>query len=266
MAEISTKYYAYGSMGVGAFCILLAMGNQFNIITAPLAAFFVFMSFALFKYGYILVPLITKQLKIIEIRDGYELPPGQEAIVKKVGGTYYASVFLFVRIYESVTDKTIDENQVYTEYFERAISSVKFVVKFSMMVYVKDLTKYRENIETKRAEAQLRLAREKEKGEPDVLRIDKFEREVAMWDGQLARISTGIKPMGAVTYMMTTAQGVSKEAAMAAALNQASELRATVSNALNCEVNIVTGEEMRKCFEWEFFLPTTEKETEEAVG
>ncbi|MFH1471041.1 MAG: hypothetical protein ABIF01_04795 [Candidatus Micrarchaeota archaeon] len=266
MPEISTKYYAYGCMGVGVFCIVLAMNNQLNIITAPLAGLFVMGSLAIYKYGYILVPLITKGLRIVEIRDGYEIPPGQEAIVKKVGGTYYASAFLFVRIYESVTDKTMDENQVYTEYFERAISSVKFVAKFSMMVYVKDLTKYRENIETKRAEAQLRLAREKEKSEPDVLRIDKFEREVAMWDGQLARISTGVKPMGAITYIMTTAQGVSKEAAIAAALNQGSELRATVSNALNCEVNLVTGEEMRKCFEWEFFLPSSEKEVEEAVA
>ncbi len=265
MPDIPTKYYAYGSMAVGVFCMILAMG-QVGMITSLIAAFFVFASFALYRYGYILVPLFTKMTKIIEIREGYELPPGQEAIVKKVGSTYYASSFLYVRIYESVTDKTVDENQVYSEYFERAISSVKFVVKFSMMVYVRDLSKYREDIEAKRAEAQLRLAREKEKPEPDVLRMDKFEREVAMWDGQLARISGGVKPMGAICYMMTTAQGVSKEAAMAAALSQASELRATVSNALNAEVNVVTGEEMRKCFEWEFFLPTTEKEMAEAVS
>lgn len=266
MPEISTKLYAYLTLGLGVFCILLSVQTSMNLVTAPLAAFFVFMSFVFFKYGYLVVPIITKQLRIVEIHDGHEFPPGQEAIVKKIGNTYYASCYLFVRIYESVTDKTIDENQVYTEYFERAISSVKFVVKFSMMVYVKDMFKYREGIETKRAEAQLRLAREKEKPEPDVLRIDKFEREVAMWDSQLSRISTGVKPMGAICYLMTTAQGVSKEAAIAAALNQASELRATVSNALNAEVALLNGEEMRKCFEWEYFLPTSEKEMEEAVS
>ncbi len=266
MPEINNKYYAFGCMGVGIICILLSLNSSLSIIAAPVAAFFVFMSFVLYRWGYLFVPLITKQLRIIEIHDAYELPPGQEAIIKKVGGTYYASCYLYVRIYESVTDKTIDENQIYSEYFERAISSVKFVVKFSMMVYVKDLYKHRERIETKRAEAQLRLAREKEKAEPDVLRIDKFEREVAMWDSQLGRIASGIKPMGAICYMMTTAQGVSKEAAMAAAMNQASELRATVSNALNAEVSWVTGEEMRKCFEWEFFLPTSEKDMEDAVS
>ncbi len=265
MPEISTKYYAYGTMGLGVFCILLSMNTSINIVTAPLAAILVFASFVIFKYGYIVIPLVTKGLRIIEIRDSFEIPPGQEAIVKKIGGSYYASCYLYVRIYESVTDKTMDENQLYSEYFERAISSVSFVVKFSMMVYVKDLAKHRETIETKRAEAQLRLAREKEKPEPDVLRIDKFEREVSMWDSQLARIASGVKPMGTVCYMMTTAKGVSKEAAIAAALNQANELRATVSNALNTEVNLVSGEEMRKCFEWEYFLPPGQKEMEEAV-
>jgi hypothetical protein len=264
--EISNKYYAYLTLGLGVVCLVLSLQTSMNIITAPIAAICVLMSFAIFRYGYLLIPFFTKFAHIVEIRDAFEIPPGQEAIIKKVGSTYYASAFLFVRIYESVTDKTIDENQIYTEYFERAISSVKFVVKFSMMVYVKDLSKYREDIETKRAEAQLKLAREKEKPEPDVLRMDKFEREVAMWDAHLSRISSGVKPMGSVCYMMTSAQGVSKEAAMAAALNQASELKATVSNALNAEVNMVTGEEMRKCFEWEFFLPTSQKELEDSVS
>ncbi|MFH1447724.1 MAG: hypothetical protein ABIG39_02575 [Candidatus Micrarchaeota archaeon] len=266
MPEISTRYYAYVMLGLGIVCIGLSMNTGLSIVTAPIAAICVVASFAIFKYGYILVPLLTKGLRIIEIRDGYEFPPGQEAIVKKVGSSYYASTYLYVRIYESVTDKTMDENQLYSEYFERAISSVSFVVKFSMMVYVKDLSKHRERIETKRAEAQLRLAREKEKPEPDVLRIDKFEREVSMWDSQLARIASGVKPMGAICYLMTTAKGVSKEAAIAASLNQANELRATISNALNTEVSLVNGEEMRKCFEWEFFLPTDEKDVEEAVS
>jgi len=266
LPEISTRYYSYIIFGFGVISVVMSLSTSWNFITVPLSAICFVLSLAIYKYGYILFPLLTKGLRIVEIHDAYELPPGQEAIVKRVGGTYYASAYLYVRIYESVTDKTMDENQIYSEYFERAISSVKFVVKFSMMVYVKDLYKYREGIETKRAEAQLRLAREKEKSEPDVLRIDKFEREVGMWDGQLARISTGVKPMGAICYIMTTAQGVSKEAAMAAVLNQTSELRATVSNALNADVNTVTGEEMRKCFEWEFFLPTSEKEMGEAVS
>ncbi|MBM3229145.1 hypothetical protein FJZ26_01830 [Candidatus Parvarchaeota archaeon] len=221
------------------------------------------MAFLFYKYGYVLWPFVTTGLRISQVTDtGFEIPPKQDAILKYSNGFYYASVFLGVRIYESVTDKTQEENAIYTEYFERAISSVKFVTKYSMLVYIKDLTKYRESIETRHAEAQLRLSREREKTEPDVLKLDRFEREVAMWEGMMSRLTQGIKPMGTVAYVMTTAVGVSKESAMAAAKNQANELRATISNALNVEVLPLTGEEMLLCFEWEKFIPPTQTDLE----
>ncbi|MEM3400337.1 MAG: hypothetical protein QXP42_05895, partial [Candidatus Micrarchaeia archaeon] len=217
----------------------------------------------IYQYGYWVVPFITKGLRIVEIRDGYEIPPAQDAIVKKVGSYYYASVFLAANIYESTLEKTPEENVVYAEYFERAVSSVNFVVKFCMMLYVKDMSKYREQIETKRAEAQLRLAREREKSEPDVLKIDRYEREVAKWDGELSRLSVGTKPMGSVCYIMTTASGVTKDAAIAAAKAQANELKATIANALNVEVEILQGDEMKRCFEWEYIIPPTAQELEQ---
>ena len=49
---------------------------------------------------------------------------------------------------------------------------------------------YKRRLEERRGLAQLRLAREKEKPEPDVLRLDKFEREVAMWDGEIKRAAS----------------------------------------------------------------------------
>ena len=64
---------------------------------------------------------------------------------------------------------------------------------------------------------------------------------------------------------MTTASGLSREAAMAAVRAQASELRTVLANALNVEVVQLTGDEMLKCFEWERFYPITPQELEEGV-
>ena len=105
------------------------------------------------------------------------------------------------------------------------------------MVYMKDISEHGSRIETKHAEAQLRLARERDKPDPDVLRMDRYEKEVAMWENQINKLTRGIKPMGVVSYVMTTAIGVSKEAAMAAANAQANELKATIANALNVQVD-----------------------------
>ncbi len=260
---------AYASLGL---CLLGAMGSFMSGggILAPIAALVAFFggicSIAIYKYGYLILPLITQKSRIVQILEGgYEIPPKQDVILKNVGGTYYASAFLAVKIYESTTEKSPEENVVYSEYFERAVSSVRFPVKFSMMVYVMDMSHHRSKLETKHAEAQLRLAREREKPDPDVLKLDRYEKEVSMYEGQIHRLVSGFKPMGAISYVMTTGVGLSKEAATAAAKSQANELRATISNALNVQVVALQGDEMLRCFDWEHIIPSSAVAMEEAV-
>lgn len=267
--QVDTRMYSYGCAAIGLLGALgtFVVGGNFAILGGIVAGLGAAGAVAFYKYGYIFVPMITSRAKVVQLTDsGYEIPPAQDVILKNVGGIYYASMFLGVRIYESTTDKTAEENVVYTQYFERAISSVKFVTKVCMLVYVKDLGEFRTRIETKHAEAQLRLARERDKPEPDVLKLDRYEREVAMWENQINKLTLGIKPMGVVSYVMTTATGVSKEGATAAARSQANELRATISNSLNVEVAQLTGEEMLRCFEWEHIIPPTPQELEQGVG
>ncbi|MCX8175014.1 MAG: hypothetical protein N3E51_02310 [Candidatus Micrarchaeota archaeon] len=267
---VDAKYFAYGA---GALALLGAMGcfvGQGNAIVSFISGLLCLIgaigAVALFKYGYLLIPLLTQRAKIVQIMEGgYEIPPSNDVILKNVGGVYYASKFLGVRIFESASEKSVEENVVYSEYFERAISSVKYVTKFAIMVYMKDITDYRNRIETKHAEAQLRLARERDKPDPDVLKLDRFEKEVAMWEAQINKLTRGIKPMGCVSYVMTTAVGVSKEAAMAAATAQANELKATIANALNVQVELLSGDEMLRCFQWETAIPPTPQELEQAL-
>ncbi|MCX6770049.1 MAG: hypothetical protein NT051_05230, partial [Candidatus Micrarchaeota archaeon] len=201
-------------------------------------------SIAIYKYGYVIMPIVLQRSNVVQIMEGgFEIPPTNDVVLKNINGVYYASKYLGVRIFESASEKSAEENFVYSEYFERAISSVKHVTKFALMVYMKDISEHRSRIETKHAEAQLRLARERDKPDPDVLRLDRYEKEVAMWENQITKLTRGIKPMGVVSYVMTTAVGVSKEAAIAAVTGQANELRATIANALNVQVDSLNGEE-----------------------
>lgn len=267
---VNPKYFAYGSAGLammGAMGSFMFGGNPIiTMLSGGMCMLGAAGAVGFFRYGYILVPLITKYGNVVQIMEGgYEIPPSNDVILKNVNGVYYASKFLSVRIFESTSEKTPEENVVYSEYFERAISSVKYVTKFAMMVYMKDMTEHRNRIETKHAEAQLRLARERDKPEPDVLRLDRYEKEVAMWENQIHKLTRGIKPMGMVSYLMTTAVGVSKEAAMAAVNAQANELKATIANALNVQVEPLAGDEMLRCFQWEAMIPPTPQELEQAV-
>jgi hypothetical protein len=270
MAAISAyKMYIFASLGagfIGALFSLMSGGSIFAIVAA-LICFMGSVFAALFwKYGYILVPLITQRTKIIMMSDlGYEIPPSQDVIVKSANGVFYASSFLGLSIYESATEKSAEETIAYSQFFERAISNIKYVTKIAYMLYVEDVGEKRKTIETRRAESQLRLARERDKAQPDVLKIDRLERDVAMWDSQLQRLIKGVKPMGIIAYAQTSAVGLSKDAAIAAARTQANELKTVLANALNVEVVTLTGDEMLKCFEWEKFFPITAQELEESV-
>ena len=268
MVDVKTLAYGAAALGViGAMGSFVSGGSgAFAIISALLCVLGGIGTIAIYKYGYVIVPLILQRGNIVQIMEGgFEVPPSNDCVLKNVGGIYYASKYLGVRIYESASEKTTEENMVYSEYFERAISSVKYVTKFAMMVYIKDISEHRSRIETKHAEAQLRLARERDKPDPDVLRLDRYEKEVAMWENQITKLTRGIKPMGLISYVMTTAVGISKEAAMAAASAQANELKATIANSLNVQVDLLTGDEMLRCFQWEVMIPPTPSEMEQAV-
>jgi hypothetical protein len=70
----------------------------------------------------------------------------------------------------------------------------------------------------------------------------------------------GEKPVEVICYLMTTADGASKEEAVGRAKSQAREVRSAMGNALNAEVVPLAGEDMLKCFEWERILPASQEE------
>jgi hypothetical protein len=251
---------AFASLGLSIVLLALTfivggLGGVTNFAII-LAAAFSTVCLLLFKYGYWMVPFLTRRVRVIDvIEEPYEIATTQDAVIKKIGNTYYASMFIHVRVYESTTEKSEEEKFAFMNLWERAISSLKFVTKFCISSYTKDLTKYKSAIENRKADAQLRLANERGKPEPNQAELDKIEREIAMWDNIILKLITGENPITQITYIMTSGQGPTVEMAQAAAKNQANEIKSTISTTLNAEVAVLTGDDMRRCFEWEYMLP-----------
>jgi len=265
----SATTYTYACIGVGilgALLSLLSPHGGLAFLGSILCFFGSVLGVLFWRYGYFMIPLITERTKIIMLSDlGYEVPPSQDVIVKASSGVYYASAFLGLKISESATEKSTEETMVYNQFFERAISNIKYVTKVAYMLFVEDVGEKRKTVEAKRAEALLRLQRERDKSQPDSLRVDQYEREVSIWDSQLTKLIKGVKPMGVIAYAQTTAVGLSKDAAIASARTQANELKTVLANALNVEVVQLTGDEMLKCFEWDKFFPISPQDLEESV-
>ena len=245
--------YTVLSLAGGLFCLSASIFFQ-SALAAAVGALFFCLSLALWKYGYVLVPFFMKGAKIVEAGRNFEIPPSQDAIVGKSGGNFLATVFLAARLYESASEKQPGERGALGEMFEKAIASSGFPFKICALVCPLELKNELEEIRSKRSIAESRKEKlsASSKHDSEMARLD---REIAMWSRQIERLTGGEKPLEMVFYLSTTASGLTKEEAIARARAQGDELSVVVGSALSCEIVPLAGEEMKRCFWWDFFGP-----------
>ncbi len=266
MAKIPKLYMIVGV----AFATLVALFISFQggialfIISLMLAG----VSGAFIYAGHIINPFITKVFKITYIKGEYEFPPGQEVVLKRSGDKFIAARFMLINIpeREEVTTRAEEREDIYVKDVENSLSTIKAPVKLNLLTCTKDIGAYRESVQAKVYEYSLRIKREMEKAEPDVIRVDKWQREKEVYENLLKRLSAGVKPMGAVMYAMTVAKGVTKKEARDKVIAQGKEIKAVLSNNMNAEVVDLIGEDAELCLEWERRIPTTYKEFVDMTG
>ena len=256
--EGENRLYTVLAIAGGFFCLAAALFFQ-SAPAAAIGALFFFLSVIFWKYGYVLIPYFLKGAKIVEVGRNFEIPSSQDVIVGKSNGNFLASIFLAVRLYESASEKSDQQKTMMGEMFEKAISSAGFPFKVCALVSPLDLKNELEEIRTKRSMAEDRMARLKRdsRHDSDAARL---EREIAMWNRQIEKLTSGEKPLETVFYLSTTASGLTKEEAISRARRQGEELSIVVGSALSCEVAALKGDEMKKCFWWDFFGPSDRDE------
>jgi len=268
MVEVSNKNMALICLGIGVLGIVVSimnLGAIAGLIGAVMITIGTILAAIFLKAGYLVIPMITQQTKTVVVTDtGYEIPPQQDCIIKKAqNGVYYASAFLTIKIYQSALEKEEGEIAAYNKQFELAMTQFKKVVKISYMMHAIDVSDERKKLEAKKAENQLKLQKEREKSEPDLIRLSQYERQISFYDNQVDQLSKGLRPMRVVLYSMVTETGMTKDEAVAKVKSSIDKLSTLLSNSFNCESDILTGEEMLKAFEWEKFMPTTMEELED---
>ncbi|MCX8166464.1 MAG: hypothetical protein N3E37_01270 [Candidatus Micrarchaeota archaeon] len=272
---LSANKFAYVVLGISAAALLIAFtlptANDYltfvKILATFLTALTALISLLIYKYGYIIIPQITKRLKITTPLPLYfEISPTQDTILATDGNLYYASAFVGLNIFKSAIERPESEMTTYMKSFERAISGLRYVTKISYLIYVIDITKKRESIKEKIYTVQYKLNREREKTDPDPITIEKLENELALWQTELERLTAGNKPMAIVAYVQTTAIGVSREQAVAVAKRQAEEIKAWIQNSLAVDARILTAEDMLRCFDWEFMIPREYAELDQQLN
>lgn len=268
MVDITEKNFAFAAIGIGVMGLAVSflrgtdMGGVLTIVLLAVGAIGIGIVYGVFTAAYFVMPMITKALRVSEdLSEGYRIPPSQDVVIRNAGGLYHATMYLGAKFYEAAVSGVEEEaGTSYMDLWERSLAVIRFPMKFSLITYLDDIVKYRENIETQRAGAQIKLGKEKEKPSADALTVDKWEREIDRLNDMLSRLTSGEKPMGTLMYIGTTGVGVSEDAAIAQVKKQVDEIRSTVANALNIEVFPLNGEDMKKCFRWERAIPPEPKD------
>lgn len=255
--EGENRLYTVLAIAGGFFCLAAALFFQ-SAPSAALGAFFFLLSVALWKYGYLVVPVLVRGAKIVEVGRNFEIPESQDLVIGKKGGKFLATAFLSCRLYESASESGEGRRAALWGMFEKAISSAGFPFKVCCLVCPLELKNELDEIRAKRSLAESR--REKISHGKHGAEIARIDREIAMWDRQIEKLTTGQKPLEVVFYLSTTASGITKDEAVGRARTQANELSIVVGSALSCEVTQLAGEEMKKCFWWEFFTPADSDE------
>ncbi len=250
--EGENRAYTVLSLAGGFFCLAASIFFQ-SAAAAIIGAVLFFLSLLLWKYGYVIFPFVMKRAKIIEAGRNFEIPASQDVIVGKANGNFLATVFLFARLYESASEKDDKQKIAMGEMFEKAIASSGFPFKVCAMVCPLELKGELDEIRTKRSIAESRKEKIGSKHSSEAARL---EREIVMWGRQIEKLTSGKRPLEVVFYLSTTASGITKEEAIARAKAQGDELCVVVGSSLSCEVVPLKGEEMKRCFWWDFFGPT----------
>ena len=245
------------------YTVLAIAGGFFSLASAlffgsapaaALAAAFFLVSLLAWKYGYALMPLLFSGAKLVETGRNFEIPPSQDLVIGKSGGNFLATAFLSARLYDSASEKDDKQRLVMGEMFEKAVSGAGFPFKVCCLVCPLRLGSELDEIRARRSLAESRLARlHSGKNGAEAARL---KREIAMWGRQIERLTSGEKPLEVVFYFSTTASGLTKEEAASRANAQSEELSVVLSGALACEMLRLKGEEMKRCFWWDFFGPS----------
>jgi hypothetical protein len=265
--ELAKVFLSEGAIIISLWALFSSDLGIFGIIDIfLLLAFAALIPFTMF-FDYLVLPFFTSIFGIVEIpAEGYEITKKQDAIIKYVNGVYYAIGYLGASIYEYVLRREEPEENLEgrfiqgLELWERAIGSIKFPIKFSIISFQRDLVAARRELEEQRDYWEYRLSKEMQATMPNAMEIDNIQRKIRILDVKLNRMSAGEKPLGVLMYASVYACGLSKEAALKNLESAIKEATVTLGNALDLKITRLSGRDLRNAFLFEYVIPPSEKE------
>ncbi len=220
-------------------------------------AFLVIMNWA----DFLLFPVITSLLNItfMPAKD-YKIIKTQDAIIKNVGGLYYATGYLTGNLFSyefksENPDQDMEEKIAgASDKWERAVMSIDFPFKFHVLSCGRDIQQARDELEGRRSYVEFQMSRAIQGGKTSDVEIGELQRKLDVYQAQINRISQGEKPISTLMYVETIAVGVTEKAAVDTLASQVKRLQVSLGS-LDIDLLRVVGRELYTLFTFNFTLP-----------
>ncbi len=211
---------------------------------------------------FIVFPAVSRMLGItFQPMKDYKIVKSQDAIVKNVGGIYYAIGYLTANLFaytfkaenpEEDIDSRIAEAP---DRWERAVSGIDFPFKFHVLSCGRDVQKVRDELEGKRGYIEFQMARLAQSGKQTDTAMEELQRKQSIIQTQMDRISQGEKPISSIMYIETVGVGVTEKSALDSLAAQEARLQVALSS-LDVQIVKIVGRELYSIFNFNFSLPT----------
>ncbi len=234
--------------------ILLLIALAFDVI-----------AFSSRRYSYLIVPMFKQRRKkvVLSNEEPYVMSTSEDAIIRKDGNDYIATVYISIPMYRSATEMTEPEKVEFSRQVSRLISISTDPIRFTSEMYIMDKDSYIQTLRdaiSAAEEEEAKLSQSK----ADDKKMEMVRGKIAMWRNILQN-STSESSLELISYASISASGLKEYEAISLAQQKAREAISGIGSTLGVTPAIVTGKEILKFVEPEYLIPfsTAEEEIEQ---
>jgi len=247
---IENRLVTIGCLVGAIICILLSIISG-SVVAVIISSFLFIIGLIVWRYGYLLIPMLTKATKIVEVREGYQISPERNSLLKQTINGWSCTKVMEMVFYSSATVSSDNEKHHMFESFEKMLSSFSYPVKISLVIAPVDLTSYIDGLKTQRSRLEAKLSSLDEKS----IDYRTTERKIKLISSTIDKIMKGEKPLEVIAYVSTTAIGTTPEEAESTASRQVKEISTIVGSTLNCDVRELKDRDLITALGFEYAIP-----------
>lgn len=226
-----------------------------KIFLLLLAMLFDILAFSSRFYTYLLVPILQQRKNniVLSNEDPYWFSTSTDAIIRKKGEDFIATVYISLPLYKSATEMSDEEKIEFSMQVSRLVGLSKDPVRYTSEMFVMNKDNYIQTLRDKISTIETQESDVLQKSDQGI-EVERIKGQLSMWRNILDKVvKTQSYELG--TYVTTSAAGTKEFEAVSLAQERARELISGIGAIFGISPTIITGKDILKYVEPEYLIP-----------